>query len=290
MNNIGEEIAGEYLRIFKECDFIQYNLYTPDIQGEIDVVGIDIKNKKVYLCEVAIHLITGLQYVKNKQPDNVDRFISKFNKSIDYAEKYFGEYDKQFMLWSPIVRNQGVTSKHNQFKDLKKVKEAIASTRKYDIELIINHEFQECMQKLREHASNETKELKSPVLRLMQIESRLVKHLQKPNKNIGEGHIDKIIASYDQVDEMIQSSAYGSGGTNLLFPRLMRAALNQCCNGDATVSRYAIWANTVRDHISTAIRLIESGDKEEGFRLLTAAHNSLSAFSEIQKQLDPFEK
>jgi len=70
----------------------------------------------------------------------------------------------------------------------------------------------------------------------------------------------------------------------------MRAELNQCCNGDATVSRYAIWANTVRDHISTAIRLIDSGDKKEGYRLLTAAHNSLSAFSEIQKQLDPFEK
>ena len=52
-------------------------------------------------------------------------------------------------------------------------------------------------------------------------------------------------------------------------------------------SRYAIWANTVRDHISAAIRLIENNKTDEGYRLLIAAHNSLSAFSEIQKQLDP---
>ena len=60
MQNIGEELAGEYLKIVKGCDFVEYNLYTPDIQGEIDVVGIDVRSKKIYICEVAIHLITGL--------------------------------------------------------------------------------------------------------------------------------------------------------------------------------------------------------------------------------------
>jgi len=102
--------------------------------------------------------------------------------------------------------------------------------------------------------------------------------------------LNEIASKYETDERLVVSSAYGDGGTNLLFPRLMRAASNQCCDGDATVSRYAIWANTVRDHISAAIRLIDSGDKEEGFRLLTVAHNSLSAFSEIQKQFDPFEK
>jgi hypothetical protein len=88
----------------------------------------------------------------------------------------------------------------------------------------------------------------------------------------------------------VVSSAYGDGGTTMLFSRLKRAAMNQCDDGDATVSRYAIWANTVRDHISAAIHLIENGEKEKGCRLLIPAHNSMSAFSEIQKQLDPFDK
>lgn len=35
-----------YLEHLKGCDFIQKNLYTPDAQGEIDVVGINLKKKK----------------------------------------------------------------------------------------------------------------------------------------------------------------------------------------------------------------------------------------------------
>ena len=38
MQNPGEEVTGEYLKIILGCDFVEYNLYTPDIQGEIDVV------------------------------------------------------------------------------------------------------------------------------------------------------------------------------------------------------------------------------------------------------------
>ena len=38
MQNLGEEIAGEYLRVVKGCGFINYNQYTPDVQGEIDLL------------------------------------------------------------------------------------------------------------------------------------------------------------------------------------------------------------------------------------------------------------
>ena len=76
----GEEIVGEYLKYFLGCDFIEYNLYTPDVQGEIDVVGINPKNKIVYICEVATHLVTGLQYVKDCQSDNVNRFTKSSEK------------------------------------------------------------------------------------------------------------------------------------------------------------------------------------------------------------------
>ena len=89
MQNPGEELVGEYLKIILGCDFVEYNLYTPDIQGEIDIVGINASKKELYVCEVATHLITGLQYVKDKQPDNVDRFVKKFSKNIEYANKYF---------------------------------------------------------------------------------------------------------------------------------------------------------------------------------------------------------
>lgn len=57
--NIGEEIVAAYLQYVKHCEFIQQNLFTPDVQGEIDVVGINLEPKEIYVCEVAIHLTTG---------------------------------------------------------------------------------------------------------------------------------------------------------------------------------------------------------------------------------------
>lgn len=179
MQNLGEEIAGEYLKVVKNCEFIEYNLHTPDVQGEIDVVGIDIQNKQLYVCEVATHLVTGLQYVSNATPDNVDRFLKKFRKNIPYAQEYFPDFEKHFMLWSPIVKNQGVNAQHNQLNDVHEIKIRLKEEFSYDLELIINHKYNECLKKLREYAQQETKELKSPVLRLMQIEEKLSKHLTR---------------------------------------------------------------------------------------------------------------
>ena len=179
IQNPGEEVVGEYLKIILECNFVEYNLYTPDIQGEIDVVGINAKEKILYICEVATHLITGLQYVKNKQPDNVDRFTKKFRKNIEYANEYFSEYEKHFMLWSPIVKNQGPRAKHNQLKDILEIQNVLKSEYDVTIEPVINQTYAECLAKLRSHAAKETKELKSPVLRLMQIEEKLSKHIKR---------------------------------------------------------------------------------------------------------------
>ena len=43
MVNIGEQLVSSYLQYIRGCDFIQTNLYTVDTQGEIDVVGINLK-------------------------------------------------------------------------------------------------------------------------------------------------------------------------------------------------------------------------------------------------------
>lgn len=182
MQNPGEEVVGEYLKLILGCDFVEYNLYTPDVQGEIDVVGINPKQKIVYICEVATHLITGLQYVKNQQPDNVDRFIKNFRKNVQYANKYFHEYEKHFMLWSPIVKNQGPQAKNNQLRDINEIKQALYDEFNVQLEPIINEEYAICLSQLRQYAANETKELKSPILRLMQIEERLTKHLERLRK------------------------------------------------------------------------------------------------------------
>jgi len=87
--NIGEEICGEWLRHTRGCDFVQYNVRTIEVQGEIDVVGINLEKRTVYACEVAVHLVTGLQYVKGNQPDNVLRLTHKLRKDVAYLRQGF---------------------------------------------------------------------------------------------------------------------------------------------------------------------------------------------------------
>jgi hypothetical protein len=99
--------------------------------------------------------------------------------------------------------------------------------------------------------------------------------------------IDQIIEVFDHEDEIILSKAYEDGGTEGLSPRLSRAALSQISEGDATISRYAIWANTLRDNILHAIQLLNNQDMVEAKRFLVRAVNSLAAFTEIQALTDP---
>ena len=180
--NIGEEIVAAYLQHIKGCEFIQQNLYTPDVQGEMDVVGIDLETKTIYVCEVAIHLITGLQYVKDSQPNNINKLTEKFSKDIEYTNKYFPDYIKHFMLWTPIVKVSGDKAKYNQLADIEKITENIRNKFGVTLECIINEHFSRCLAELREFARHETKDLKSPVLRFLQVEEYLKKHLTSISK------------------------------------------------------------------------------------------------------------
>jgi Holliday junction resolvase-like predicted endonuclease len=179
--NIGEEICGEWLRLVQGCEFIQYNLKTPAVQGEIDVIGISLANRIVYACEVAVHLITGLQYVRENRPDNVQRLTAKFRKDIAYIRNAFPDYQHKFMFWSPVVRNQKTGSKYNQLADVNAVVQQIQSEFDTTIQVFINHKFQTALDELREKAADETKELDSVVIRFLQVEAQLAKHLKRLN-------------------------------------------------------------------------------------------------------------
>lgn len=176
--NIGEEICGEYLRHVCHCEFVQYNLKPPHVQGEIDVIGLNLEKRTVYVCEVAIHLITGLQYVKSGRPDNVERLKAKFRKDIEYVKKAFPDYEHVFMLWSPVVRNQREGAQHNQCGDVREVIAGIHAEFGVTIDDVINEKFKGALVELRKNAANETKELGSSVSRLLQVEEHLDRHLK----------------------------------------------------------------------------------------------------------------
>lgn len=109
--NIGEYIVGAYLKIIKYCDFVDYNVRHPGggLKGlnELDVVGLDFKNKKAYLCEVTTH-ITGLLYKDNKT--TVKRIKNKHKIQKEYAEAHLSSFPvRYYMFWSGLLLSLKVT-------------------------------------------------------------------------------------------------------------------------------------------------------------------------------------
>ena len=180
MLNVGEQLVSSYLRYVRSCNFIETNVYTGKSQGEIDVVGLNLAEQKVYFCEVSIQLENGLNYVdKNEKTNNVPKLTAKFSRCIEYAHEHWSKYDKHFMLWSPIVKNTARTPENNQMRHLEEIKANIKERYCVDIEFIVNEKFQKGLAALRKHAKTETKALPCPLMRLMQIEEYLDKHVKK---------------------------------------------------------------------------------------------------------------
>ena len=204
MLNVGEQLVSSYLRYIKECNFIETNVYTGKKQGEIDVIGLNTKKSEVYICEVAIHL-GGLQYVnfKNNQTDNVQKLTDKFSKAIEYARKSFDEYDQHFMLWSPVVTDSKGRPENNQMRHLEEIQANIKDQYGIDVECIVNEKFQECLKELRDHAKSKTTVLQCPLMRLMQIEEHLDKHVKKIIHM--QGHESTPILTNKSDDEMDDS-------------------------------------------------------------------------------------
>ena len=150
MENAGEHIVGQYLQLIKKCDFVQYNLQTKTVQGEIDVVGINSEKREVYVCEVATHLETGLQYTKDNNCN--------------------------YMLWTPIVKiPKKDNTINNQERDIQEVVDYLKNQKGIELKVIYNKSFLDCIEELRKIALDTTQEIKSPIMRFLQIEEKIKK-------------------------------------------------------------------------------------------------------------------
>lgn len=104
-----------------------------------------------------------------------------------------------------------------------------------------------------------------------------------------QSQLSAIINKYSNSKKILDNS-YQDGGVEPLWARFERAASNQILNAPAILSRYAIWANNVRDIIKESIIKINNGDDKDAIKTLIKAANALSAFSEIQSYLDTLNK
>lgn len=154
---MGEYVVGAYLKLIKECDFVEYNVRRPGGKlaglNELDVMGLDFRNKTAYLCEVTTHL-DGLKY-KSGNRTTIETTKNKYDKLRDYAKNHLpGVFPKRhFMFWSPIV-SAGLEI------ELKKIR---------GLELVINDKYSACVDELLERASEVTYDTNNPAFRMLQI-------------------------------------------------------------------------------------------------------------------------
>ena len=79
------------------CDFVEHNVQVPGA-GEIDVVGLLLRENRAYVCEVASH-IHGLQYKNNEET-----IVGKFKRAKEYVDDTLLRLDIVYEFWSPVVR------------------------------------------------------------------------------------------------------------------------------------------------------------------------------------------
>ena len=107
---------------------------------------------------------------------------------------------------------------------------------------------------------------------------------------MNESALQELIESYSQDRRLLPFSALNepqsSESPQMMQARLERAALNQASGGDATLSRYRIWAETVRGVIVKTIGEIESSSIDLPIEELVMTANSIACFCEIQDRLD----
>ena len=142
--------------------------------------GVANAKRQAFVCEVVTHLTTGILYVgKDSRPDTANRLIKKFIKDIDYGAKAFSGYAVSYMLWSPVVRKSNGNVKYDQFAHLRRVTDEIESRTAIHISLITNDAYIDAIEELRAYAGRETKELKSPIMRFLQIEEWARRNVKK---------------------------------------------------------------------------------------------------------------
>ncbi|MFD0694976.1 hypothetical protein ACFQZT_12790 [Paenibacillus sp. GCM10027628] len=153
---MGELIVGAYLKQIEGCDFIEYNVRTRGggLKGldELDVVGLNFVTKTAYLCEVTTHLL-GALYVDNKT--TVEKIKTKHFKQKEYATDYLTNFENiRYMFWSPYVPVGYITNGLSEIAGL---------------ELVINKEYTQKINELRELARKTTNDSGNDFFRAMQI-------------------------------------------------------------------------------------------------------------------------
>ncbi len=162
--DIAESLVGSYLRYVVGCEVVVYNTHTPDVQGEIDVIGLKHGDPRtVWLCEVITH-IRGILYGPTYEATTT-KIREKIGRARDFAKATFPGDVHRYEIWSPIVP-KGAIAKFDELA-------SALTSEELDVEFVVNQRYTERIQELVTHAKSSSKATSEPAYRLLQILTRL---------------------------------------------------------------------------------------------------------------------
>jgi hypothetical protein len=106
-------------------------------------------------------------------------FVKNSEKIYPMRKKNFSDHTHHFSIWSPIVRSSKPGSKNNQMHNISEIQKQMQSEFSVHIEATINEKYMACLGELRDYAKEEKRELKSPIMRIIQVEEHLRHYLDK---------------------------------------------------------------------------------------------------------------
>lgn len=162
--DMGESLVGAYLRYGERCDFVVYGTQT-EKQGEIDVIGFQVEQRRVWMCEVATHL-DGLLYGRAGSSGTLVKVQTKVERAVAFGERTFPEQDRRFEWWSPKVGPTLLAGLDELVTELV----SPGTT----IEFVVNEEYSRRVERLLEEAAKATKATPEPFFRSLQILTHLV--------------------------------------------------------------------------------------------------------------------
>lgn len=156
--DIGDLVAGEYLRRVRRCDLVDYQVVARagSLGGlhEVDVLALDLASRTAYLCQVATQL-QGLHHGGKGLGATLERVLARQAFLVEYAGQYLAGFAPRFMLWSPVVPVGQLT------RGLK--------NRAPELELVINEGYTAAVGELRALARADAAGTNDPFFRLLQI-------------------------------------------------------------------------------------------------------------------------
>jgi hypothetical protein len=162
--DIGESVVGSYLRYVKKCEFVLFNTYLSEGQGEVDVIGIRLgKPRDIYFAEVTTH-IEGMSYGGNAA--TVKKVRDKLLRAESFASERFPDDEHHFEIWSPRVPKGAMTKAFGEMSE-----EFRARGKRLDF--VVNESYGNRVQELIDEARSSSRATSDPAYRLLQVLSRV---------------------------------------------------------------------------------------------------------------------